>query len=342
MYFFLASIVFGIYVPSGNFIPALTIGASMGRLIGELAIMAQGGSIRTDMEAGLFALVGAAAGLGGVTRMTIAIAVILVEVTDDAKAILPMIFVLTIAKMTGDLFTPSFDDAMIHLNKLPFLEEEPPHEYELLTARDVMARSVVVLRERERVSDLLAVLERTEHNGFPIIDPGCHNEGTFFAGIILRRQLLPLFQDRIWELQDRGAPLSETNVHHFVDSAFGSRKKALSTRLSAQDTQATLDLRSFMDPSPYVVNELMPLRRVYRLFNEIGVRHLPVVDCREQVVGIITRKDLLPENIEKSVLAPENIASIRQAIASLTARKSSKPAGSNHTKEGTTIQRSRR
>ena len=56
-----------------------------------------------------------------------------------------------------------------------------------------------------------------------------------------------------------------------------------------------------MDPSPYVVNELMPLRRVYRLFNEIGVRHLPVVDCREQLVGIITRKDILPDTIEERV-----------------------------------------
>ena len=52
-----------------------------------------------------------------------------------------------------------------------------------------------------------------------------------------------------------------------------------------------------MDPCPIVVNELMPLRRVYKLFNTIGLRHLAVVDCREQVVGIVTRKDVLPEVI---------------------------------------------
>ena len=52
-----------------------------------------------------------------------------------------------------------------------------------------------------------------------------------------------------------------------------------------------------MDPCPIVVNELMPLRRVYKLFNTIGLRHLAVVDCREQVVGIVTRKDVLPEII---------------------------------------------
>ena len=61
-------------------------------------------------------------------------------------------------------------------------------------------------------------------------------------------------------------------------------------QLSKAEREAKLDLRPYMDPSPYVVTELVSLRRVYRLFNEIGVRHLAVVDSREQVVGIITRK----------------------------------------------------
>lgn len=71
--------------------------------------------------------------------------------------------------------------------------------------------------------------------------------------------------------------------------------------ISDEDKEQTIDLRPFMDPSPYVVNDLMPVRRVYRLFNEMGVRHLPVVDGREQVVGIITRKDILPEIMHQRV-----------------------------------------
>ena len=181
--------------------------------------------------------------------------------------------------------------------------------------RDVMARSVVVLREVERVGDLVAVLKRTRHNGFPIVDVGKHQRCTFFAGLLLRRQLLVLLRERVWELQGTGERMPPEARRRFVDSAFASASKVLSMKmLSPEDCDARIDLRPFMDPSPYVVNELMPLRRVYRFFNEIGVRHLTVIDCREQVVGIITRKDIQPEAIEQRILGEQNLAEVKQLL----------------------------
>ena len=70
-----------------------------------------------------------------------------------------------------------------------------------------MSNLVVVLKEVESVGDLWAVLKRTRHNGFPVIDVGRQGQCTFFAGVVLRRQLLLLLKHRVWELQDCDAPL---------------------------------------------------------------------------------------------------------------------------------------
>ena len=61
-----------------------------------------------------------------------------------------------------------------------------------------------------------------------------------------------------------------------------------------------------MDPSPLTINKLMPLSRVYRLFNEIGVRHLPILDSNSHVVGMITRQNLHAERMEENILNLED------------------------------------
>jgi chloride channel 3/4/5 len=63
----LTTLTFGIKVPSGVIIPALDAGAFFGRLVGQLI---------PDISPGIFAMVGAAAFLAGVSRMTISLAVI--------------------------------------------------------------------------------------------------------------------------------------------------------------------------------------------------------------------------------------------------------------------------
>ena len=42
--------------------------------------------------------------------------------------------------------------------------------------------------------------------------------------------------------------------------------------MTVDDLNAILDLRPFYDASPFIANELMPLVRVFKLFNEMGVR----------------------------------------------------------------------
>eukprot|EP00892_Ulva_mutabilis_P004714 jgi/Ulvmu1/2614/UM014_0065.1 len=53
-----------------------------------------------------------------------------------------------------------------------------------------------------------------------------------------------------------------------------------------------LDLRPYMNSAPLTVQRKMLASRVHRTFVTLGMRHLCVVNHRNRIVGIITRKDL--------------------------------------------------
>lgn len=72
--FVLAVVTYGVAVPSGLFIPCMLMGACMGRILGETLHL---WFPLMPFKAGGFALLGAAAMLASVTRLTVTITVIL-------------------------------------------------------------------------------------------------------------------------------------------------------------------------------------------------------------------------------------------------------------------------
>ena len=63
-----------------------------------------------------------------------------------------------------------------------------------------------------------------------------------------------------------------------------------------------VDLRPYANTAAYTINETASIQRTYRLFRTLGLRHLCVCNHNNQVVGIITRKDLLPEALLESLI----------------------------------------
>lgn len=76
--------------------------------------------MQTYFDPGKYALLGAAAQLGGVVRMTISLTAILIEATQGISFGLPLITVLIMAKWVGDFFIEVTISIYLYFNNPKF------------------------------------------------------------------------------------------------------------------------------------------------------------------------------------------------------------------------------
>uniref|UniRef100_A0A4W6CS89 Chloride channel protein n=1 Tax=Lates calcarifer TaxID=8187 RepID=A0A4W6CS89_LATCA len=181
LYFLLACWTYGVSVPSGLFVPSLLCGAAFGRLVANILRVKLG----MDIYSGTFALIGAAAFLGGVVRMTISLTVILIESTNEITYGLPIMITLMVAKWTGDFFNKGIYDIHIQLRGVPLLEWETEVEMDKLTASDIMEPNLTYVYPHTRVQSLVSILRTTVYHAFPVVTENRQNERDFMKGNIL-------------------------------------------------------------------------------------------------------------------------------------------------------------
>ncbi|CAH2106555.1 unnamed protein product [Euphydryas editha] len=293
-YFLLSTWTFGLAVSSGLFIPNLLTGAAWGRL---LAIFIQYMLPQNSINPAKYALVGAAAQLGGVVRMTISLTVIIIETTGQISNALPVIVTLVVAKWTGDFFNEGIYDMHIQLAGVPLLPWEPPPLAHNVYASEVMSHPVFTLRAVENVGHIVEVLRLVSYNGFPVVDPP-HVDDTEvptykrLRGLILRSQLIVLLQNKIFN-ENANTTWSNFNVDMNMFRKEYPRYPSIDElKISEWEKTYTIDLRPFMNPSPYTLPHRASLPRLFRLFRALGLRHLPIVNDHNEVVGMVTRKDI--------------------------------------------------
>ncbi|KJE93096.1 voltage gated chloride channel protein, variant [Capsaspora owczarzaki ATCC 30864] len=123
-----------------------------------------------------------------------------------------------------------------------------------------------------------------------------HSYGTL-CGIILRSQLITILKERAF-----GPRVVNAQGEHSVQAkvltvddfrASYPRYPSIDTiSTTAYENEQFMDLRPYLNPTPYTLKHAAPLSRVYRIFRGLGLRHLIITDRFNQVVGMITRKDL--------------------------------------------------
>jgi len=187
-YFIIASIIGGAFCPAGLFVPTLIAGATLGRVVGHILNTIAPGYVT---DSGSYALIGASALMGGMSRLTIAGTVIVLEASGNSEYLLPLMLTFAAARYTGNAINEPLYDLMIHLKRLPFLDGSLK-TLGLLNYHpiiEIIAQPVVTLNEINKVSDVHKILTNRTHNGFPVISSDGH-----LRGLILRKQLCTLLK----------------------------------------------------------------------------------------------------------------------------------------------------
>ncbi|VDM30491.1 unnamed protein product [Hydatigera taeniaeformis] len=290
--FFIACITYGISVPCGLFIPSLLLGATWGRVIGELLYTF---SPQNFPDPAKFALIGAAAQLGGIVRMIASLTVVLMEATGNVILGLPVLITLVPAKYVGDCLTEGIYDTHIALSGMALLPWEVNARCIQLCALDVMTSPVAVLDTVMPVRDVYHLVFNHPHHAFPVVegdrDPNNFKYGRLI-GMISAQHIALMIKKKIYYPLN-GEDMPRLTADDF-DDAYPRFYKLKDVLLNASDDEfdRSLDFRPYMNHAPYRVPLDMSMTRVFALFRRLGLRHLPVVDNSNQVRGMITRKDL--------------------------------------------------
>eukprot|EP00730_Choanoeca_flexa_P001061 TRINITY_DN10465_c0_g1_i2.p1 TRINITY_DN10465_c0_g1~~TRINITY_DN10465_c0_g1_i2.p1 ORF type:complete len:815 (+),score=173.41 TRINITY_DN10465_c0_g1_i2:23-2446(+) len=292
-YWALGCVTYGLAIPSGLFVPCLLTGAAWGRLVGTVLSLIFPNRAWTNP--GKYALIGAAANLGGVVRMTISLTVIIIEATGNVSYGLPIIVVVLFAKWVGDYFNEGLYDIHIEMKHIPLLPwEPPPVACHNLCATDIMTRKIQCLRRQQQVGDVYDMLTKSRHNAFPVIswsNKGEHGLATF-EGQILRSKLVVLLKHRAFGPRKGKKVVAKTLTPDVIQDSYPRWPSIDTIQLNQADREMWLDLEPYFNSSPYTVRKTSSLSRIFQLFRTVGLRHLAVVTKHNELVGMITRKDI--------------------------------------------------
>jgi chloride channel 3/4/5 len=286
---------FGIKIPAGLFIPSMAVGAIFGRLLGiALEQVAYHNpdswpfneyctASEACVEPGFYAIVGAAAVLAGVTRMTVSLVVIMFELTGGLLYIVPLMVATMTAKWVGDsLGKYGIYDEHIRLNGYPYLDFKQEFSHATL-AGDVMKPRPsdpplqVLTLDDMNFEQVSTMVQTTTLNGFPVV---VDRETYRLCGYVLRRDLM---------LAIRNAKEMDTNV-------VSQSRVYFSSDIPYDESQGLgptpVKMRKIVELSPFQITVQTPMDTVLDVFVKLGLRTLLVTN-NGRLLGVITKKDVL-------------------------------------------------
>ena len=282
----LASVTFGLQIPAGIILPSMAIGALCGRAVGIVVEVWQGNhpnalifaTCEPDIPCitpGTYAIIGAAAALAGVTRMTVSIVVIMFELTGALTYVLPIMIAVMISKWVGDAFGKrGIYETWIHFKEYPFLDNRDDSPVPDVPVSQIMTQIEdlsVLTATAHTIQSIHDILVSQPYRGFPVVSDATKN---ILLGYISRTELM--YALRLAASEPRKLPPStEVFFSHQPDA----------------DPNITLDLRPWMDQTPITLNARSSLQLTLSMFSKLGLRYVLFCD-RGSLQGLLTKKDI--------------------------------------------------
>ncbi|KAL7549127.1 hypothetical protein ACHAWF_012401 [Thalassiosira exigua] len=197
LFYVLTLITFGTAIPAGLFTPFVLIGAALGGACGNVFQQ----YVDEQISPSTFALLGVAASLAGVQRSTVSAAVILVEGTGQIKGVCSLIIVVVVARyVAARIHSLGIFETVIEYKEYPYLwQEDLKRYYSAVEVKDIMNTNIETLGPKERVGDLVRLLDTSKHHGFPIIE----SDTGRFLGLVKRAQIAALLECGLFSKQQK-------------------------------------------------------------------------------------------------------------------------------------------
>ena len=151
----------------GIFAPTLFMGAMLGSAFGSLLFYI---SIQ-DLPIEFYAVLGMAGLFAASTRAPLTAIIMTSEMVGDFKLFLPLMFVVITAWIVSKSLLAS-DIYVIKLIRRGINFEDESDLLDEITVADIMSRDVISVSPKDRLEDVMAVMKKTEHTGFPVISEG--------------------------------------------------------------------------------------------------------------------------------------------------------------------------
>lgn len=285
----LTTITFGCKVPSGIIIPALDAGAFFGRLVGQAI---------PGISPGIFAMVGAAAFLAGVSRMTISLCVIMFELTGELEYIVPHMIAILVAKWVADALEKEgvYDLAQTVLGH-PFLDLD--HAMVLVQSANALVEELIP--PKQTMEDITVHVPKDNLVSRALLESKLNKlkeRGLLDAGLVLVQD--GMLQGYLAEgeldfgLTSLGEVSSQDRVRLLGQSAAGEEDGFERGGFGQGQGEEEFDLSSFVDRTPLSICAKAPMEYAVEMFGKLGLRYLCVVEEGSgRLVGVVIKKRLV-------------------------------------------------